>query len=145
MSRNLSDFHNKVYDEDFRKSNITYQRFYDNVRGGWSEKIIGLRKNILIQEFLKKYDLAELDDKRQISDEEKIEAFARHSSCEKCQKPFKDYKEPEYHHKEHYADGGKTDIENIMVLCPECHKQLHGKEIIQLPTEEEIEDENTEE
>ena len=141
----ISDFHNKVYDEDFRKSNITYQRFYDNVRGGWSEKIIGLRKNILIQEFLKKYDLAELDDKRQISDEEKIEAFARHSSCEKCQKPFKDYKEPEYHHKEHYADGGKTDIENIMVLCPECHKQLHGKEIIQLPTEEEIEDENTEE
>lgn len=137
----VSDFHNKVYDEDFRNSNINYQRFYDNVRGGWSEKIIGLRKNILIQEFLKKFNLAELDDRRQISNEEKIHAFSKHQACEKCQKQFKDYREPEYHHKEHYANGGKTEIDNIMVLCSKCHNQIHGKANIQLLTEEDIEEE----
>ena len=137
----VSDFHNRVYDEDFRNSNRNYQRFYDNVRGGWSEKIITLRKSILIQEFLKKSDLEELDDRRQISDEEKIQAFSKHSSCEKCGKSFKDYREPEYHHRKRYADGGVTEIENIMVLCSKCHKQIHGKEEIQLPTEKDIEEE----
>jgi hypothetical protein len=137
----VSDFHKKVYDEDFRHSNTSYQRFFDNVRGGWSEKIIGLRKTILIEEFLKKFDLAELDDRRQISDEKKIQAFSKHQKCERCKKPFKHHREPEYHHKERYTDGGKTDIDNIMVLCPECHNQIHGKENMQLPTEEDIEEE----
>ena len=136
----INNFHNKVYDEDFRTSNRNYQRFYDNVRGGWSEKIIKLRKNILVKEFLKNYDLEELDDRRQISDEEKIQAFSRHPFCEMCQKPFKDYKEPEYHHRKPYAEGGETDVDNIMVLCSECHKKIHGKKDIELPSEDDIED-----
>lgn len=137
----IRDFHNKVYDEDFRNSDISYQRFYDNVRGGWSEKIISLRRNILMQEFLKKYDLTELDDRRQISDGEKIAAFSKNSHCERCGKSFKDFREPEYHHKVRYADGGKTDIGSIMVLCSDCHKRVHGNEDPGLPTEEDIEDE----
>ena len=44
----IESFHNKVYSEDRRRSNSTYQRFYDNVRGGWSEKIIVLRRKLLI-------------------------------------------------------------------------------------------------
>ena len=47
----IVDFHSKVYSEDFRKSRVNYQRFYNNVRGGWSEKIISLRREILIHEF----------------------------------------------------------------------------------------------
>ncbi len=134
----IEDFHGKVYTEDFRRSNANYQRFYDNVRGGWSEKIINLRKNILRQEFLKKYPLAELDEKRQISDEDKIAVFAKNPRCQICNKPFKDYKEPEYHHKTRYADGGKTEIPNIMILCSKCHDEVHGKISIELPSEEEI-------
>ena len=51
----IKGFHSKIYNEEFRSSNTTYQRFYDNIRGGWSEKIISLRRDILIDEFLKKY------------------------------------------------------------------------------------------
>ena len=48
----VRDFHGKVYNEDFRGSNTDYQRFYDNIRGGWSEKIVALRRDTLIKEFL---------------------------------------------------------------------------------------------
>ena len=123
----IKSFHSKVYSEDFRKSNINYQRFYDNVRGGWSEKLIKLRRDILIKEFLSKHPLDELDVRRQISDEEKISIFSEKDNCELCSIEFKDYKEAEYHHKKRYTDGGKTKINNIMILCNKCHDKIHGK------------------
>lgn len=141
ISKFIRQFHSLVYDEDFRTSNRNYQRFYDNIRGGWSEKIITLRKTILIQEFLKSYEIDELDDKRQLTDEEKIAAFSKQSICEVCGYIFKDYKEAEYHHKIKYVEGGRTRIDNIKVLCVKCHKTIHGKEDIELPPENEI-DEN---
>lgn len=134
----IIDFHSKVYSELFRGSNNTYQRFYNNVRGGWSEVIIKLRRDILIKEFLLKHPLTELDDKRQITDEEKISVFALHKNCQRCEKSFKDYKDAEYHHKDRYADGGKTDIKNIMILCASCHDIIHGTSEIVMPSEEEI-------
>jgi 5-methylcytosine-specific restriction endonuclease McrA len=140
----VEDFHNKVYlSEDFRRSNPNYQRFYDNVRGGWSEKLIALRRNILIKEFLKKYKIEEKDEKRQITEEEKISCFAKHPNCEMCGIGFKDYKEPEYHHKMLHVQGGKSEIENIMVLCNKCHDKIHGSEKIELTFEDEIEEENS--
>lgn len=134
----IEGFHGKVYSEDFRSSDINYQRFYDNVRGGWSEKIVALRRDILIKVFLAKYDLQELSDRRQITDEEKIAAHAKTPFCTMCKEEFKDYKEAEYHHVERYIDGGATEIENISVLCLTCHGKIHGKGEIVLPSEEEI-------
>lgn len=136
----IESFHNKVYSEDRRRSNSTYQRFYDNVRGGWSEKIIVLRRKLLIGEFLKKCPLEELDEKRQISDEDKIAAFEKHNICELCGCRFRDYKEAKYHHKTRYVDGGKSVLNNIMVLCQKCHDRIHGKEKIELPNENDIEE-----
>jgi 5-methylcytosine-specific restriction endonuclease McrA len=136
----IKDFHGKVYIEDFRNSNINYQRFYDNVRGGWSEKIISLRKNILLKEFLDKYQLAKLDERRQISDEEKIAIFSKSQSCEICNKKLKDYRSAQYHHKKQYIDGGQTTKDNIMVVCQDCHKKIHGKFEISAPNEAEIEE-----
>ncbi len=136
----ISRFHSKVYSEDFRNSNVNYQRFYDNIRGGWSEKIISIRRNILIQEFIAKYPLHELDDRRQISDEEKISIFATRNNCELCNKPFKDFREGEYHHKDRYADGGKTEINNIMILCQSCHDEIHGNSEILSPNENELDE-----
>ena len=77
-------------------------------------------------------------DKRQISDEQKIAKFAIQSNCEVCRGSFKDYKEPEYHHKTTYAKGGKSELDNIMVLCSDCHKKIHSKESIELPSEDEL-------
>lgn len=136
----IKDFHSKVYSEDFRTSNANYQRFYDNVRGGWSEKIIKLRRDILINEFLSKHPLEELDDRRQITNEEKISIFAHKKQCELCNVSFKDYSEAEYHHKKRYADGGGTQIDNIMILCEKCHDEIHGKSEIALPNEDEFEE-----
>ena len=136
----IIDFHGKIYTEDFRKSNYNYQRFYDNVRGGWSEKIIALRRKILIEEFLGKNQIDEIDEKRQISEEEKIACFGKNPNCQDCGQSFKDYKEPEYHHKLMYASGGKSKIDNIMVLCKKCHDKIHGKDEILDPTESEIEE-----
>lgn len=136
-------FHLKVYDESFRTSKASYQRFYDNVRGGWSEKILTIRKRILIDEFLFKHNISELDDRRQINDEEKISAFRKvGGKCEypNCEIEFKDYKEAEYHHKEMYAKGGKSELNNIMVLCTKCHDKLHGKEHVESELEEDYEE-----
>ncbi len=135
----IENFHNKVYSEDRRRSNPAYQRFYDNVRGGWSERIIALRRHLLIREFLDKHNLEEVDEKRQISDEDKIAVFESvGKKCELCSKVFKDYKEPEYHHKVRHVDGGKSTKENIMVMCKECHVRAHGKEDIEPPSENDI-------
>ncbi len=134
----IIDFHSKVYNEDFRKSKPNYQRFYDNVRGGWSEKIITLRRDIMIKEFLIKNSITELDDKRQINDNEKITIFSARKTCDRCNFAFKDYKEAEYHHKDRYIDGGKSKIENIMILCKNCHDIIHGTSEIVIPTDEDI-------
>ena len=135
----IIDFHSKVYNADFRKSKTNYQRFYDNVRGGWSERIIVLRRDILIKEFLVKNPIPELDDKRQVIDEDKIAIFATRKTCELCGCSFKDYKEAEYHHKDRYADGGKSILENIMILCAKCHDKIHSGFELEKPSEEEPE------
>jgi hypothetical protein len=55
---------------------------------------------------------------------------------------FNNYKDAEYHHKDRYIDGGKTTKENILAICKECHKRLHGKAEISMPVETDIEDGN---
>jgi hypothetical protein len=124
----ILDFHGKVYNEDIRKSDFKIQKFYDNVRGGWAEKIIAIRKNILIDKFLSKYNVNEKDEKRQINEEDKIAVLSKYPACPMCHKKFKDHKEPEYHHKQMHYLGGKTDIDNIIPVHQECHKKIHGKE-----------------
>src|SRR4030067_2135177 len=135
----IKGFHKKVYNEDFRSPKTDYQRFYDNIRGVWAEKIISLRRDTLITEFLSKHKLFELDDKRQISDEDKISLFSLHPSCEMCGCKFKTtHRNAEYHHKELYSKGGRTEKENIMVLCRNCHDLIHGRRKIEVPSEKEL-------
>ena len=130
----IKSFHSKVYNETFRKSNTNYQKFYDNVRGGWSEKLMMMRRDILIKEFLSKHQLKEYDHKRQITDEEKIAKFSEVQECEYCHDvTFKDYKEGEYHHIEEYGLGGPSESPNIMLLCANCHKIVHGKGSVRIP------------
>ncbi len=122
----IENFHGKVYNQRSRQNKFVYQEFFDNVRGGFSEKNIKTRRDILIKEFINKYNPPKLDEQRQISDEEKISCYHRaNRKCEKCLLDFKDYKEPEYHHTKRYIDGGETDPENIEVLCVKCHAIQH--------------------
>lgn len=119
-------FYNKVYSEDFRRSNPIYNKFYDISRGGWGENLLTLRQKILVDEFLKSNEIRDLDYERQISDSEKSILFEKHPYCEMCKREFRFYNEPEYHHVERYADGGKR-VNNIEVLCKDCHDIIHGK------------------
>lgn len=122
------NFHDKVYSEVWRDSDSSLQRFYEKTRGGWSKELIAFRKDAFKEYLILGIHPKELDIKRQISDEEKIAAFAKAGGvCENCGKKLKDYKEAEYHHIELYSEGGETKIDNIMVLCPECHKENTGK------------------
>lgn len=125
----ILDFYAKVYNEDFRNSNSLYSKYYDNVRGGWSERLLKLRKEYLMTEFIRHYDIKELDSKRQISDEEKLFIYNKHPFCTRCGKKFNAYNEAEYHHIQRYADGGKSVTDNIGIYCTECHDIIHGKKI----------------
>lgn len=122
----VENFHSRVYSEDWRTSDIKLARFYDNARGGWAERLNENRKNTMKEYMIEELKLVPLDINRQISDEEKIQAYSRaNKCCEKCGKKFKDYKEAEYHHIDLYSDGGETSLDNIMVLCKECHDDVH--------------------
>ncbi len=122
----VESFHSRVYLEDWRTSEIKIQRFYDNARGGWGERLNENRKNTMKEYLINELELKKLDENRQISEENKIAIYGKaNGCCEKCGKKFKDYKEPEYHHIELYSDGGETTMDNIMVLCKECHDDIH--------------------
>lgn len=126
VAKFIEGFHSRVYSEDWRTSDIKLQRFYDNARGGWAERLNENRKNTMKEYMIEELQLKELDENRQISDEEKIAAYNKaNMCCERCGKAFKDYKDAEYHHVDLYCEGGPTSLENIMVLCTECHDEIH--------------------
>lgn len=130
IAKFVEEFHTKVYSEDWRSSDIKIQRFYDNARGGWAERLNENRKNTMKEYMINELDLKEIDEKRQISEEEKIEVYGKADGCcEKCGKKFKDYKDAEYHHIELYSDGGPSILDNIMVLCNKCHNDIHRNKV----------------
>lgn len=136
----VENFHSHVYSEDWRTSDIKLQRFYDNSRGGWAERLNENRKNTMKEYLIDSLKLKPLDDNRQITEEEKITAYSKANQvCEKCGKEFKDFKEAEYHHIELYSNGGNSSIENIMVLCKKCHDDIHRCEPLDLPIEDDNE------
>lgn len=71
-----------------------------------------------------------------------IKEFAKkvaNGTCQLCEKdaPFVDkYGNPflEVHHIHYLSEGGKDDIENVVALCPNCHRRIH---YLQIPEEEE--------
>jgi len=130
IAKFIENFHSRVYSEDWRTSDIKIQRFYDNARGGWAERLNENRKNTMKEFMIRELELKELDENRQISEEDKIAAYGKAGeSCEKCGKKFKDYKEAEYHHIELYSEGGKTSLDNICVLCSKCHDEIHRNKV----------------
>lgn len=130
INKFIEGFHSKVYCEDWRMSDIKLQRFYDNVRGGWAERLNENRKNTMKEYMINELQLKKLDENRQISEEDKITAYGIVDGyCEKCGKKFKDYKEAQYHHIELYSNGGLTQLDNIMVLCKKCHDNIHSDKV----------------
>lgn len=143
IAKFIEKFHSRVYSEDWRTSDIKLQRFYDNARGGWAERLNTNRRDTMKEYMIEELQLKPLDDNRQISDEEKIQAYNKVGGCcERCGKKFKDYKDAEYHHIELYSEGGSTSVDNIMVLCTSCHDDIHrNKPVDTAPIDTEDEEE----
>lgn len=63
------------------------------------------------------------DPRRTLNDEEKEAVFLRQRGrcfdldCEQPLNPDR----VEYHHRERHSEGGKTDLENVVAVCPHCH------------------------
>lgn len=145
IAKFIENFHTRVYSEDWRTSDIKLQRFYDNARGGWAERLIENRKNTMKEYMIEELKLVELDDNRQITEEEKIAAYGRaNQCCEKCGYKFKDYKEAEYHHINLYSDGGSTSLDNIQVLCIDCHDDVHRTTVKSTEINEDIQEDEEE-
>lgn len=129
----VEKFHSRVYNEDFRRSDINLQRFYDRCRGGWGEALNEFRKVTMKQYMINELKLKPLDENRQITEEEKIRAYSKaNRKCEMCGKEFKDYKEAEYHHIQMYCLGGQSETDNIKVLCSICHDEIHKSKISEI-------------
>lgn len=125
ISSFLRDFWKSIYDRDERMSNSQYIDFYDRIRGGWSETNNTTRRDTLVEMFLEEEVVLVLDDRRQISNEEKINIFAKNNHCERCNKEISKYTEGQFHHRIRWIDGGKTSADNIAFLCNECHVEIH--------------------
>ncbi|MGU3433109.1 DUF222 domain-containing protein, partial [Actinomycetes bacterium M1A6_2h] len=66
---------------------------------------------------------------RTVTSEQRTAVTVRDHSCIMCGRP------PQWcqvHHLIHWAHGGPTDVDNLALLCGECHRQVHqhGYEIV---------------
>ncbi len=96
-------------------------------RGTTSKENIGFRHHIILQRFLiYAKDLTPLDPKREYTEDERIAIYRMYNGiCQSCGKPIS----PEnfhVHHKIPWSRGGKTTLENALLLCEECHRKLHS-------------------
>lgn len=95
-------------------------------RGTTSKENIKLRHEIILRRFLACVkDLVPLDPKREYTEDEKIAVFRMYGGkCQRCGKML-EMKNFHVHHKVSWAKGGKTTLENALLLCEQCHRELH--------------------
>lgn len=65
---------------------------------------------------------------RAFSDRQQKQAYENQNKrCARCHKSFP-LKELDGHHKIAFAEGGETTIENCLMLCKNCHVDLHAED-----------------
>lgn len=68
------------------------------------------------------------DPKRAYTDAEREYIFHRDGRrCKKCGKEVS-WSDAEIHHKKPHSEGGQTTLENGVLMCRECHRDLHAKQ-----------------
>jgi len=98
-------------------------------KGTTSQANIKLRYDIILERFLDKYNPMRLDENRLFTEDQKIAIFRRdNEKCQVCGKKLT-FGSPDthFHHKDRYIEGGKTEIENGLLVCKDCHlNKIHG-------------------
>jgi len=98
------------------------------IRGTTSEANVRYRHEVILRNLLLHFgDLIPKDPKREFTEEERIAAFRKAGGrCEKCGRKLS-IDNFHVHHRIPHSEGGKTTLENAMVLCPDCHREIHSR------------------
>lgn len=94
--------------------------------GTTSKESISFRHRVILTRFLTyAKNLVPLDPRRDYTEEEKIAIFRMYNG--KCQRCGKKLEMDNYHvhHKIPWSEGGRTTLENALLLCERCHRDLH--------------------
>lgn len=110
----------KTKDSELFKFNLAISR------GTTSRESIGLRHKIILERFLiSAKSLVPLDPKREYTEEERIAIFRiNNGKCQRCGEKLR-MDNFHVHHKVPWAKGGQTTLENALLLCERCHRELH--------------------
>lgn len=133
QKENLKAFFIKLSQDIVNSSSIGDKELIDfNMaisKGTNSQSSIKFRYEVILKRFLDKYNPARLDENRLFTDDQKIAIFRRdHEECQVCGKKltFGD-SDTQFHHKDKYTGGGRTEIDNGLLVCRDCHlNRIHG-------------------
>ncbi len=113
-------YHNKVYDRNKIEEKLDY------LYGLYDVEPDGLKKKGF-------YEYCLSNDRsliwhRAFSERQQKQAYENQGKkCARCHKYFS-LKELDGHHKKAFADGGETTVENCVMLCKNCHIDLHAED-----------------
>ncbi len=110
----------EVGDSELIKFNLAISR------GTTSKENIRLRHEIIFRRFLiYAKNLVPLDPKRDYTEDEKIAIFRMYGGkCQRCGETL-EMTSFHVHHKLPWIKGGRTTLENALLLCERCHRDLH--------------------
>lgn len=106
------------------------EKFYNALSAKTNDRAtIQLRHDTILKRFLDKYNPVRLDENRLFSNNQKIEIFRRDQ--EKCQicgkKLIFGNSETQFHHKDKYVEGGRTESDKGLLVCRNCHlNKIHS-------------------
>jgi hypothetical protein len=123
------EFYKKVMDSP-NTGTKNFYKFYSAVsKSTTKQSNIKYRYDFILQKFIEKYNPIRLDEDRLFTNEQKIKIF-RHDKeiCRICREKLTfGKKNTHYHHQDRYVEGGRTDVDNGILVCRKCHlSKIHA-------------------
>ncbi len=117
------DFYQKVADSTNNNDKKLMRFNIAASKSTTSQTNIKLRHEIILDRYLNKYRPKRLDENRLFTKEQKLAIFRRDKGrCRECDKKLRyGDKKTHYHHLDRYIEGGKTETDNGMLVCRNCH------------------------
>ena len=129
----IINFHNEVINAEVGKSPDYLMKFKFAIsRGTTSLDNIKKRHEIILTEFLRQNcNIIPLDPKREYTQFERIVIFRKFSGkCALCGRELNfDKSDWHIHHRIPWSRGGRSTIDNALLVCENCHRKLHTRRI----------------
>ena len=136
----IAEHRNRYADENLKLSKAYQHKQYDAINDEFSEEErikyaykIDLEELKIIAKKCANHKEITISERTDRHRSPEIASYAKRRAagvCQLCQKtaPFKDkYGEPylEAHHVNWLSRGGEDSIDNVVALCPNCHRKMH--------------------